>query len=84
MRDRVSLADVCKKLVTESFAFRRASDQAGNINKLHGCGDAALWIHQGLDRILSRVGDRYHTSVGFDGAKREVFSINARFGECIK
>jgi len=69
MRDGVSGANVPEELVAETLALRRAFDQAGNVDELHGGGHQAFGMDElgDLREPLIRYGD--DAGVGVDGAK---------------
>lgn len=82
--DGFGFADVGQELVAQTFTFRRAFHQAGDVDEFHGGWQNALRLDDLGQLIQTRIGHRHHTGVRFNGAEREVGCFNARFGQRVE
>ena len=80
MGNGIGFADIGEKLVAQTFAFGCAGYQTGNINKFHAGGYLFFWLDYSGNSILPRIGNRYDTGIGFNGAEGEVFCSDTGFG----
>ena len=72
MDDGISLADVGKELVAQSFTLAGTFYEAGDIHNLHGGGDDTSRVYQLGQLGESLVGYGDNTHVGFDCTEGEV------------
>ena len=84
VRDRIGLADIRQELIAESLAFRRAGDEARDVDELHRCRNCALRPLDRGQRGESRIGNLDDTHVGLDSAEGIVFRRNAGLGESVE
>ena len=84
VEDGVGLADVGEELVAEAFALRRAFDDAGDVDELHGGGDDGVGLDHGDDAIHAGVGDLDDADVGVDGAEGVVGGLSLCAGEGVE
>ncbi len=72
MSDGINLADVAEKLVAEPLAPARPFDQAGNIDKLHGCRQDILRLDDRRQRIETIVRHGNDADIRLNGTERIV------------
>ena len=72
MYDCISLAYVGKEFVAQALAFRRAFDQAGNINNLYSGGHDRFGLAHFHKLCQAVVGYGDYAHVGFDSAEGKV------------
>ncbi|MNB69589.1 hypothetical protein D3C75_161210 [compost metagenome] len=82
--NRFGFADVGQELVTQTFTFGRALDQAGDVDEFHGGRQDTLWLDDLGQLVQTRIGHRHHTGVRFNGAEREVGCFDTRFGQRVE
>ena len=84
MNNGISLANVGKELVTETFTLRRALHQSGNIHDFHRGGNNLLGIHQLGELVESLIGHGNHAHIRLDGAKREICRLRLGVRQTVK
>ena len=84
IHNRIGLADVGQKLVAQTFAGAGPGHQTSNVDKLHDGGHDAFGLHNGGQLRQAQIGHLNHAHIGFDGAKRVVFSRDAGLGQGIE
>ena len=82
--DGVRVADVGEELVAQSFAFRRAFDQSGDIDDFDGGRNHPLGFVDLGQPDEPPVGDGDYAHVGFDGAKGKVRRLRLRVGQAVE
>ena len=82
--DGVRVADVGEELVAQSFAFRRAFDQSGDIDDFDGGRNHPLGFVDLGQPDEPPVGDGDYAHVGFDGAKGKVSRLRLRVGQAVE
>jgi hypothetical protein len=78
LHDRVDLADVRKKLVSEPFAFGRPPHEPRDVDEVHVRGHDLLGVDHRVERGEARVGDDDDPDVRLDRAKRVVCRLGLR------
>ena len=84
MHNRVALADVGEKLVSQALALGCALDQTRDVDKLDRCGGVFVGVIHFGKHIETLVGNRHHADVRLDGAERIVGALCARIGDGVK
>src|SRR5262245_26345227 len=84
MRNRIRLADVSEKLVTETLAFRCARDETRDVYELHGGWDHLLRMNDLRKLVESRIRHRHHACVRIDRAERKVLGGDSRLGQRVE
>ena len=84
VRNRVGLTDVREERVAFALAFAGAFNKAGDIDELDACRQHALWLHDGGQRIKTRVRYTNNADVRVDGAEGIVFRSDLRLGQRIE
>ena len=84
VNNRVSLADVGEELVAQAFAFARACNQTGNVDKFDDGGLHFLRIDDFCQFGHTRIGDFNDADVGFDGTERIVCRFDTRLVSALK
>ncbi len=84
LSNRVRLADMGQKLVTQSLTLRCTGDQPGDVHKLNRGWDDLLRLDNRCQRRQPGIGHRHHANVGINRAKRIIFSLNTGLGERVK
>ncbi|MNV48942.1 hypothetical protein D3C71_1408720 [compost metagenome] len=82
--DGFGFTDVGQELVAQTFAFRRAFYQAGDVHEFHSGWQNTLWFNDFGELIQTRIGHWHNTGVWLDRTEREVCCFDARFGERVK
>ncbi len=84
MHDRIGLTDVGKELVAQTFAFRGAGHQTGNVHEFHDRRNHLLRLGDG--RKLRQPGIRHFddADVRLDGAERIVFRRDSGLGQRVE
>ena len=75
MEDGVSLSDVCKKLVSESFSLAGSLHESCNINYLYGCRNHSFRVAEAFEYLKSLVRYDCGADIRFYGAEREVSAL---------
>ena len=84
MSDRVHLAYMRKKFISESFSLARALDETGDIDKFdRGRHDPAALIHF-FKHAEARIRNRNDADIRVNGAERIIGSFCSRFGKRVK
>ena len=84
VHDRISLANIGQKLVTQALALRRAGHKARDVYEFDNRRLHALRLDDARQGVQSRIGHLNDTDVRLDGAEGIVFSSDARFGQRVK
>ncbi|MNK78757.1 hypothetical protein D3C87_984020 [compost metagenome] len=82
--DGIGFTDVGQELVAQAFTFRRAGNQARDVDEFHGGRQDALGIDDGRQGFQARVRHRHDTAVGLDGAEGEVLGRDTGFGQGVE
>ena len=82
--DSFGFADVGQKLVAQAFTFRRAFNEACDINEFHRGRQNTLWFDDFSQFVQTRIGHRHDTGVRLNGTEGEVGRFNTRFSERIE
>ena len=70
LNDGIGFADIGEKLISQTFAFRRAAHESGDVNKLDRRGNDALCFVQFFQNGEPFVRHGDDTDIRFDGRKR--------------
>ena len=84
LSDRIGFTNVGQELVAQAFTNRGATNDAGDVDERHRCGQEALAAKDFGQLSESRVGQVHHTDVWLDSCKRIVCRQNVVFGECVE
>jgi hypothetical protein len=84
VRDRVGLANVGKKLVTQAFALGSAGDQSRDIHELDDRGDDLLGLRQRGERVEPGIGHLHDAGIRLDRAERIILGRDPGLGERIE
>ena len=65
----IALANICKKLVAETFTLAGTPDESCDVDDLHRGGNDLLGLDERAELGEPRVGHRHNAGVRLDGAK---------------
>ena len=82
--DRFGFTDVGQELVTQTFAFRCAFYQTGDIDKFHGRGKRTLRFYDFSQLIQARIRHWYDACVRLNSAEWKVGRFNTGFGQRVE
>ena len=82
--DSIGFADVGQEFVAQTFTFRGAFHQAGDVNELHGGRYDSLRLDDGGQGFEACIGHRHDAAVRLDGAEGEVLCRDPGFGEGVE
>ena len=84
VRDGIGLANIGEKFVAQALTLGGTCDQAGDIDKLHGCRYNSLRFNDFGQIVLTWIRNRHHPNIGLDGAEGIVRRFDAGLGQGIK
>ena len=77
MYDGIGITDIAQEFVAQSFAFRGAFHQAGDVDYFYCSRDDPSWVVYFCQCDEAFVGDCDDTDVRFDGAKWKISCLGA-------
>ena len=80
----IGFSDMRQKFIAQTFARARTRNQARDIDKFDDGRKCALWHHNLCELLQTGVRHFHDTHIGFDRAKRIVFSRNTGFGQGVE
>ena len=80
MNNGVHFTNIGQELVAESFTLTRSLDQAGDIDKLHPCGNGVGAFAQIRQLLQPPIRNGHGADIRFDGAEREIGCLGLGIG----
>jgi hypothetical protein len=75
MRDRVSLADIRQKLITQTLTLGGTCDQSGNIHEFDDSRQAPFRLDDLRQGLHTRIGHFNYAGIGLDCAEKDNFLL---------
>ena len=84
MNNGVTLPDVGKELVAQTFSFRSPLYKPRNIHKLHHSRRYLFRMIEIPQKLQPEIRNRNHTDIRVDGTERIIRHLRTRLGQRIK
>ena len=81
MHNGVAFADICKELISKTFALRRTLDQSRDVNELYRSGSHFFRMAEVSKELKPFIRNRHDSDIGIYCAERIVGRFSACLGE---